>query len=146
MNSPISEDFFVDGARVAWKRGALEKFEVARENGEIQTKEGPQKYQAGFYIFTGPHGEKYSMPKDVFDSLKIDNGDGTAMPKKIPKLVKLADHNGSVNTSWGEVLFYRKNKDFIVRHGSGDYGVVDIDIFHETYEFEEEDANQAESV
>jgi len=143
MNDSISETFFADGARVAWKKGTVEKFEVADHDGEIQTKEGPQKYQAGFCILTGIHGEKYSMPKDVFDNLKIDNGNGTAVPRKIPKLAKMADHDGSVNTSWGESLFYRKGKDFIVRHGSGDYGVVDADIFLETYEFEKDDDEDA---
>lgn len=46
---------------------------------------------------------------------------------------KLADHDGSVATSWGEVLNYNTGQDYIVRHGPGDYGVVKRDIFEKTY-------------
>ena len=54
-------------------------------------------------------------------------------PKKIIKLAKLADHDGSVATSWGETLNYTTVEDYIVRHGNNDYGVVKRDIFTKTY-------------
>jgi hypothetical protein len=69
--------------------------------------------------------------------LKDDNGDGTASPKKILKLAKLADHNGIVNTSWGEPLNYTAGNDYIVKHGTNDYGVVKKDIFTQTYNTKE---------
>ena len=49
------------------------------------------------------------------------------------KMAKLADHDGTVKTSWGETLHYTKGNDYIVRHGPGDYGVVKADIFKQTY-------------
>ena len=45
-----------------------------------------------------------------------------------------ADHDGIVNTSWGEPMHYTSGNDYIVRHGLGDYGVVKVDIFNKTYE------------
>jgi hypothetical protein len=50
------------------------------------------------------------------------------------KIAKLADHDGVVNTSWGEPMHYRTGEDFIVRHGPGDYGAVKKDIFAKTYD------------
>ena len=50
------------------------------------------------------------------------------------KVAKLADHSGSVDTSWGEKLYYNTGEDVIVRHGTNDYGVVKQDIFAQTYE------------
>ena len=73
------------------------------------------------------------MPPEKFNELKDDNGDGTCTPKKIIKRAKLADHDGVVNTSWGEPLHYSFGKDYIVKHGPGDYGVVKKDIFELTY-------------
>jgi hypothetical protein len=35
--------------------------------------------------------------------LKDDRGDAT--PKKIPKIAKLADHNGVLHTSWGDLNY-----------------------------------------
>jgi hypothetical protein len=138
MDTKITEAFFAEGAFIAWKRTASEKFEIAERDGILETKEGPQSYKAGYRILTGPQGEKYSMPKETFDKLKVDNGDGTATPIKIPKLAKLADHDGEVQTSWGETLQYRDEEDYIVRHGKGDYGVVKTNIFKQTYQTEED--------
>lgn len=66
-----------------------------------------------------------------FEEKKI--GDGTCTPKKIPKIAKLADHDGVIHTSWGD-LNYTKGNDYIVRHGPGDYGAVKKDIFNQTYD------------
>ncbi len=129
----INDEWFSSGAFETFKVPAREPFEIAKEDGEIETLEGPVKYKAGYYIVTGPKGEQYPMPPEKFKELKTDNGDGTASPKKIIKLAKLADHDGSVNTSWGEVLNYTAGEDYIVRHGANDYGVVKKDIFFKTY-------------
>jgi hypothetical protein len=82
---------------------------------------------------TGPKGEQYPIPPQKFNELKDDLGNGVCTPKKIMKVAKLADHDGSVKTSWGETLNYTTGNDYIVRHGPGDYGVVKADIFKRTY-------------
>jgi hypothetical protein len=48
------------------------------------------------------------------------------------KTARLANHDGVVKASWGN-LEYTKGNDYIVRHGPGDYGVVKTDIFAKTY-------------
>ncbi len=133
----ISDEWFQTDSFKTYKVPAKEPFEIADTDGEIETLEGPVKYKKGYYIITGPKGEKYPIPPEKFDELKVDNGDGTASPKKIIKIAKLADHDGSVKTSWGEVLNYKKGEDYIVRHGDNDYGVVKADIFKKTYNTDE---------
>ena len=96
--------------------------------------EGPVNYRKGFYILTGPKGEQYPIPPVKFRELKDDAGKGVCYPKRIVKLAKIADHDGSVDTSWGETLNYRDGEDVIVWHGVNDYGVVKLDIFNQTYE------------
>ena len=130
----ISDDWFKDGGFKAYKRPTKERYEIADEPGTIDTLEGPVKYPAGFYIMTGPKGEQYPISPEKFDELKDDLGDGVCTPKKIIKWAKLADHSGSVDTSWGEKLQYNTGEDVIVRHGENDYGVVKKDIFAQTYE------------
>ena len=61
-----------------------------------------------------------------------DNGNGTATPKRVEKWAKVADHDGVLHTSWGD-LAYTTGADYIVRHGAGDYGAVKADIFDKTY-------------
>ena len=134
VTESINDSWFNTGSfKCAKDSTAREKFVIATEPGTIETLEGPVKYEAGYYILTGPKGEQYPMSSDTFRKLKRDNGDGTATPIAIPKLAKIADHSGIVNTSWGEPLHYNPGEDIIVRHGPNDYGVVKKDIFAQTY-------------
>ncbi len=128
----VNDEWFKDGFQT-YKKPAQERYEVAQQDGTIETLEGPVNYKAGFYILTGPKGEKYPIPPEKFKELKDDLGDGICQPKKIMKVAKLADHDGVVNTSWGEKLNYTSGNDYIVKHGPGDYGVVKADIFKQTY-------------
>ena len=130
----INDAWFQKDSFKAFKRpDKIERYEIAKEPGVIQTLEGPVEYPAGFYIMTGPKGEKYPITPERFESLYDDNGNGTGTPKKIIKKAKLADHDGTVETSWGEPLQYTAGNDYIVRHGPNDYGVVKKDIFQKTY-------------
>ena len=137
ISEGITEKWFKTNSFETFKKGIPEHYEIADEEGFLQTLENKngelQKYYKGWYILTGPKGEQYSIPPKDFHELKDDNGDGTCIPKKIIKLAKLADHDGVVNTSWGEPLHYHTSEDVIVRHGENDYGVVKKDIFQQTY-------------
>jgi len=128
----INDAWFKDGFQT-YKIPNPEKYEIAQQDGTIQTLEGPVNYKKGYYILTGPKGERYPIPPAKFAELKDDQGNGVCTPKKIVKDAKLADHDGSVKTSWGETLNYTRGNDVIVRHGPGDYGVVKKDIFAKTY-------------
>ena len=130
----ITDSWFDMASFKVYKRPAKEHYKIADEPGTIDTLEGPVKYPKGYYIMTGPKGEQYPISPEKFNDLKDDHGDGVCTPKKIIKVAKLADHSGTVDTSWGEKLHYNPGEDVIVRHGENDYGVVKKDIFVQTYE------------
>ena len=130
--SGINDEWFTQGGFQTYKKPAVEKYEIAQQPGTVETLEGPVRYDAGHYIMTGPKGEKYPISPEKFAVLKDDNGDGTCTPKKIMKVAKLADHDGVLHTSWGD-LAYTTGNDYIVKHGTGDYGAVKADIFKQTY-------------
>ena len=121
---------------LAYKRPIPVSYTIGTSTGTVETLEGPVQYVPGARIITGPKGEKYPVSEADFATLYDENGDGTASPKKIIKQVRLADHNGSLVTNWGE-LEYTTGNDYIVRHGSGDYGAIKVDIFKITYELYE---------
>lgn len=134
VTSPINDKWFDTGSFKTFKKPTKERYEIAQEPGTIETLEGPVKYDTGFYIMTGPKREKYPITPQRFKELKDDLGNGVCQPKKIIKLAKLADHDGSVPTSWGETMHYTAGNDYIVKHGPNDYGVVKKDIFAQTYD------------
>jgi len=130
----VNDDWFETGSFIAAKiPNKIEPFRILTEPEIIHSQEGDLKGEPGDYVITGPEGEEYLNDPETFHKLKTDNGDGTASPKAIPKQVKLADHDGVLHTSWGN-LEYTKGNDYIVRHGTGDYGAVKKDIFAQTYQ------------
>jgi len=130
--SRINDDWFRNGSFKTWKNPTPVKYEIADTAGTVDTLEGPMRHDAGHYIMTGPKGERYPITSDKFKTLYDDNGNGTATPKRVEKLAKVADHDGVLHTSWGD-LAYTTGNDYIVRHGPGDYGAVKADIFAKTY-------------
>jgi len=130
----VNDDWFKEDSFLTFKKPIAIKYEIAKAPGNLETLEGVVKYDKGDYIITGPKGEQYPVSPETFENLyDNDNGYGSATPKKIFKKAKLADHNGVIHTSWGD-LEYTKGNDYIVRHGDGDYGVVKKDIFPMTYD------------
>jgi hypothetical protein len=108
-------------------------YSVASEHGTIDTKEGPMPVRPGFHVIDRGNGAKYATPAEEFHKLYDDHGNGKASPKPIMKVARPASGEGQVKTGWGETLPFKEGQDMIVRHGTGDYGVVKNDIFHKTY-------------
>lgn len=133
LKEAIDDNWFNQGAFKTFKKAAPIKYQTAIEPGTVETLEGPVDYVTGHKIITGPKGEKYPVTPQKFAEYYDDNKDGTATPKKIEKLAKLADHDGVIHTSWGD-LNYTAGNDYIVRHSTGDYGAVKKDIFAQTYD------------
>ena len=129
----ISDHWFKHGSFETYKHATPIHYRTALASGTIDTLEGPVDYHAGHKIITGPKGEQYPVTAEKFADYYDNNEDGTATPKKIIKRAKLADHDGVVKASWGD-LNYKAGEDYIVRHGENDYGVVKKDIFAQTYD------------
>ena len=140
----IDDTWFKQGSFQTYKKASPIKYTVPGKPGTVQTLEGPVKHSAQARIITGPKGEQYPVEPEKFAQLYDDNGDGTATPKKIPKMAKLADHDGVLHTSWGD-LQYTAGNDYIVRHGTGDYGAVKKDIFAQTYAMPEQGVAEAQT-
>ena len=130
----VNDAWFDRRAFKTFKKATPVPYKIAQQDGIIETLEGPVNYKADYYIMTGPKGEQYPITPQKFVTLYTDNKDGTATPVKIEKLAKLADHDGVVHTSWGDKLHYTKGNDYIVKHGTNDYGAVKKDIFRTTYD------------
>ena len=129
----ITDEWFkADDTFIAFKPPKPIQYEIAKEPGTIDTLEGPVRHEAGHAIVTGPKGERYPIAPDKFKDLYDVDAQGTATPKKILKQVRPADHSGVLKTSWGDLSY--KPGDLVVRHGTGDYGVVAPDIFSTTYQ------------
>lgn len=128
----VDEKWFGVDSFKTYKNPIPISYEIAKTNCTIDTLEGPIECKRGHVIITGSEGEQYPVSKTKFDQLYTDITDINATPKKIMKTTKLADHDGVIKTDYGN-LEYSKNKDYNIRHGKNDYGVVKKSIFKKTY-------------
>ena len=112
------------------------EFRIAQKPEKVQTKEGPVQAKAGAYIMTGTKGENWPIPADQFnyDILTQDGSTGTAAKKKIIVPAKEMNETFEVKVSWSPNTLKGKIGDYLVQYGPGDYGVVDKEIFNETYQ------------
>lgn len=133
VSGPIDDDWFKSGGFEAHKDTSIrDPFELVTEPTEVITREGPVTAQPGEYILTGGQGERWPVTAEFFEREKTDNGDGTCSPRRTVKLVKLADHDGFIMRG-DDKLHYHAGRDYIVRHGAGQYAPVKRDIFDKTY-------------
>jgi len=134
MGKGINDEWFAHGSFETYKLNNPVPYTIADSDGVTKTLEGPVPHKEGHYIMgPGAKGEFWPLDPDNFHSKYHDNKDGTGTPKLIHKHAKLADHDGVIHATWGD-LAYTKGNDYIVRHGLGDYGPVKKDIFFKTYD------------
>jgi predicted O-methyltransferase YrrM len=135
--SLVTDDWFENGAFPTFECTVAISYNTAVDNGTIDTPGGPVAYTVGDKIILGPEGEKYPVTPIEFDACYHVDSNGTVTPKKIMKTAKLADHDGVLHASRGN-LNYTKDQDYIVKHGPGDYVVVKKDIFAKRYDTSKE--------
>ena len=109
------------------------KYQFAPKDLTIMTKEGPVGAKAGDAIMTGTKGENWPIPKNKFKQTYDVVGDGLAAKKNIPVNAQQMNKPFNVKVSWSDDLLRGKPGDFLVQYGPGDYGVVEKDIFKQTY-------------
>lgn len=116
-----------------YKKPVVLGFEYAENDSTIETKEGPVKCSKGDAILTGTQGERWPVPRDRFAETYDVVGDGECAKKKIEVLALQMDEAFTVKPSWSNDPLVGKPGDWFVQYGKGDYGVVDCEIFEETY-------------
>lgn len=121
--------FFVGGFLTFKKNIKNETYDIAQEAGTI----GSVSFNAGDYIITDPDNGLYAISPDKFIRRNEDLGDGNSRPLKLLNMAKLADENGTLQTSYGEKNYTAGNQ-YIVLQDPDDYLVLDKTVFEELYE------------
>ena len=111
------------------------KVEFAKHDGVCRTKEGDVRYLEGDAIVTGTKGEQWPIQIAKFKETyqQVDEEKGLYAKKPMHSLAKQMSVQFSVNVSWSNDPLVGKPEDWLLQYGKGDFGIVDKDIFDETY-------------
>lgn len=115
-------------------------FEIAKNNGFIQTLEGVQSINKDDFVMTGLKDERYCVTKEKFYKKYT-------IVKLNEENINLAKKNISLNTVYEYIkpsvelmtimnneLFKISNHDYLIRYEKNDFGIIKNDLFFKLYE------------
>ncbi len=113
--------------------------EFAREAGELQSLEGPNRYQPGDALITGSTGSRWSVARERF-AAKYEpeppatmGADGRYRARPVPVLARqIATPFRAERSSGGDWLRGQAG-DWLLQYGPGDFGVADQARFARIY-------------
>jgi len=121
------------------KRPLQVKVEFAKSNGIVKTIEGDVQYQLNDAILTGVKGEHWSIQRYKFDQnyqpVPPTPAGESGFYVKIPVVVwaKHLTKEMTVVVGWQDSPLKGKAGDWLLQYGPDDFGIVQNEIFVETY-------------
>jgi hypothetical protein len=115
------------------------RVEFAAADGVCQTLEGPVRYRTGDAILTGIQGERWPVKQDIFLSSyepvpPTRQGEGGSY-RKAPAITFAlrVDRAREVPVSWQNDPLRARPGDWLLHYADGSYGVIQDDIFRDSY-------------
>jgi PGDYG protein len=132
-------DLTTDPAAASYVKTEVVTVTFARQDGELISLEGPNRYAVGDALVTGLTGTRWSVSRQRFD-LKYeavpptqDGDDGSYKAKPIPVLAKqMPSAFAAARSKGGDVL--RGNAgDWLLQYAPGDFGIAERSRFAQVY-------------
>ena len=111
----------------------------AANAGELLSREGPNRYDAGDALITGSTGDRWSVSRQRFDAKYLPleplrhGEDGRYQAKPVPVLARQMNEAFSLERSAGGDLLRGVAQDWLLQYAPGDYGIVDNARFQAVY-------------
>ena len=118
----------------AMKKPVRLKFQIAPADELIQTLEGPVPAQAGDVILTGTKNERWPIRPERFEQTYVVEDDGVCWKKPLVVEAQRMTESFQVTVGWSNTPLQGKPGDWHITYGPGDFGVVDADVFDQTYD------------
>lgn len=132
-------DLTADGAAALFIKRETVDVVFAREAGELISREGLNRFDAGDALITGSTGDCWSVSRQRFNAkyspvapLRAGD-DGCYEAKPVPVLAKrMAEAFCVARCAGGDVLRGAAH-DWLVQYGPGDFGIVEAARFQRVY-------------
>jgi len=132
-------DLTSDASAAPFIKDEVVEVAFARNAGELISREGPNRFQAGDALITGSTGDCWSVSRSRFDAkylpvAPVEAGeDGRYRSRPVPVLARqMAEAFTLARSSGGDVLQGRA-RDWVLQYAPGDFGVVEDARFRKVY-------------
>lgn len=111
----------------------------ARGDGELASREGPNRYSAGDALITGSTGGRWSVSRARFEAKYLPvaplraGEDGSYRSRPIPVRAKQMAASFAVARSAGGDLLHGAARDWLLQYAPGDFGIVEEARFRKVY-------------
>lgn len=132
-------DLTHDASAALFVKDELVDVVFAKLAGELISREGPNRFQAGDALITGSTGDRWSVSRDRFDAkympvapLKAGE-DGRYRAKPLPVLARQIDEAFTLARSAGGDVLHGKARDWVLQYAPGDFGIIENARFAKVY-------------
>ena len=132
-------DLRTDSAACHFVKTEIVEVTFAKSDGELISREGPNRYRAGDAIITGSTGDKWSVSRDRFETKyepitrHATGQDGSYRAKPLPVLAKQIFEPFRAARSTGGDMLNGAAHDWLLQYSPGDYGVIENTRFQQVY-------------
>jgi len=132
-------DLASDASAALFVKDEVVEVVFAKAAGELVSREGPNRYQAGDALIAGSTGDRWSVSRDRFDAKYLPvaplgaGEDGRYRARPVPVLAKqMAEVFTLARCSGGDVL-QGSAQDWVLQYAPGDFGIVEETRFRKVY-------------
>jgi hypothetical protein len=132
-------DLATDGSAALYLKTEEVEVTFARQEGELISLEGPNRFEIGDALITGSTGSRWSVSRQRFGDKyaplppTLSGEDGRYMARPIPVLAKQITEPFTALRSIGGDRLHGNAGDWLLQYGSGDFGVADNRRFIAVY-------------
>lgn len=128
-----------DPRSASYMKSEIVVVQFAAAEGELMSREGPNRYRPGDAIITGSTGDRWCVSRDRFDAKyeavapTVSGESGNYRNKPIPILAKQMHGPFSIACSGGDDVLRGAAVDWVVQYAPGNYGLVQAERFRSIY-------------
>lgn len=111
----------------------------AKRAGELISREGPNRFEAGDALITGSTGDRWSVSRGRFDAKylpvasAVAGEDGLYQAKPLPVRAKQMPEAFTLSRSTGGDVLRGLAHDWLLQYAPGEFGIVENSRFQKVY-------------
>ncbi|MDP1610079.1 MAG: PGDYG domain-containing protein [Sulfuritalea sp.] len=128
-----------DAAATLFVKDEVVTVAFAETAGELQSREGLNRYAAGDALITGSTGDRWSVSRRRFDAKYLAvaplpaGANGTYRARAVPVLARQMAEAFSVARCAGGDVLRGAAQDWLLQYAPGDFGIVENARFQQVY-------------